>query len=388
MESFSLLKYWRGGGGGATVAAAIRSSTPAPSSATTVAAAVIRPSSATTDDGGGDDDEGPFFDLEFAALPADDGSSGESQGEVDEGEFNFELSSVGSGGAGGGGGGAGEGIRAEGFTPSDDLFFKGKLVPLDSSSIVIAASDSDNKPHFPAVSLLKSATKFRVFLPGLRKPKTTSAESNGAPVAVMATGSPKPPPQQQQQQSRFFVKFKVDEVPIVSLFTRDNSSRNSSTNRASKPPTEETTATTTAAAVEAEEKRFAREVLQKYRNMIKPLYVRASRKHGEKPKLPAEPAPPKAAAGPGEGEPGEAAPALGPAASASGNKSLPAGLRVVGKRLGKSWSASAAVAAVPSPPPQRRDDSLLEQQDGIQSAIAHCKRSFTAPEKGTRPTTF
>jgi hypothetical protein len=46
------------------------------------------------------------------------------------------------------------------------------------------------------------------------------------------------------------------------------------------------------------------------------------------------------------------------------------------------------VAAAPSPPPpspgapQRRDDSLLQLQDGIQSAIAHCKRSFNA-SKGT-----
>ncbi|MQM18186.1 hypothetical protein Taro_051171 [Colocasia esculenta] len=58
---------------------------------------------------------------------------------------------------------------------------------------------------------------------------------------------------------------------------------------------------------------------------------------------------------------------------------LPAGLRVVCKHIGKSRSASAAIAAVPSPPPtlaRRWDDSLLQQQDGIQSAIAHCKMSF------------
>jgi hypothetical protein len=78
--------------------------------------------------------------------------------------------------------------------------------------------------------------------------------------------------------------------------------------------------------------------------------------------------------------------------------SVPAGLKQVCKRLGKSRSASSAVAAAPSPPsagtttpqqqaaaapPQRRDDSLLQVQDGIQSAIAHCKRSFNASSKGT-----
>lgn len=51
-------------------------------------------------------------------------------------------------------------------------------------------------------------------------------------------------------------------------------------------------------------------------------------------------------------------------------------------RLRKSRSASAtqvsAAAAAPyqSPPSTRRDDSLVEKQDGIASAIAHCKESF------------
>ncbi|MCI56726.1 putative membrane-associated kinase regulator 2, partial [Trifolium medium] len=63
-----------------------------------------------------------------------------------------------------------------------------------------------------------------------------------------------------------------------------------------------------------------------------------------------------------------------------GTLPLPAGLRVVCKRLGKSRSAS---SATPSPdatavPSRRRDDSIVQQQDGIQSAILHCKSSFNA----------
>ncbi|KAL6848868.1 hypothetical protein ACP4OV_021451 [Aristida adscensionis] len=52
----------------------------------------------------------------------------------------------------------------------------------------------------------------------------------------------------------------------------------------------------------------------------------------------------------------------------------PRGLR----RLRKSRSASAAVtvASSASLPPSRRDDSLIEKQDGIASAIAHCKESL------------
>ncbi|OEL17292.1 hypothetical protein BAE44_0021689 [Dichanthelium oligosanthes] len=47
-------------------------------------------------------------------------------------------------------------------------------------------------------------------------------------------------------------------------------------------------------------------------------------------------------------------------------------------RLQKSRSASAAQvsAAAQSPAPARRDDSLVEKQDGIASAIAHCKESL------------
>ncbi|CAN6336676.1 unnamed protein product [Urochloa humidicola] len=45
------------------------------------------------------------------------------------------------------------------------------------------------------------------------------------------------------------------------------------------------------------------------------------------------------------------------------------------RRLRKSRSASAAVALTATAP-SRRDDSLAEKQDGIASAIAHCKESL------------
>lgn len=44
------------------------------------------------------------------------------------------------------------------------------------------------------------------------------------------------------------------------------------------------------------------------------------------------------------------------------------------RQLGKSRSASAAVGAMS--PVKRLDESLQVQQDGIQSAILHCKKSF------------
>ena len=48
--------------------------------------------------------------------------------------------------------------------------------------------------------------------------------------------------------------------------------------------------------------------------------------------------------------------------------------RSVRRQLGKSRSASATVGAMS--PVKRLDESLQVQQDGIQSAILHCKKSF------------
>ncbi|GJM93854.1 hypothetical protein PR202_ga10446 [Eleusine coracana subsp. coracana] len=67
-------------------------------------------------------------------------------------------------------------------------------------------------------------------------------------------------------------------------------------------------------------------------------------------------------------------------------------LSKISSRLRKSRSAPVAAAHHnQSPPPARRDDTLVEKQDGIASAIAHCKESFhrgthssCAPKGGRR----
>ncbi|RRT61596.1 hypothetical protein B296_00044094, partial [Ensete ventricosum] len=466
MDSFGFLKYLRSGGNATSPAMDdAAAATEANNAGATIATSVLLPSDDTEedDDDDHDQDEGPFFDLEFAAVTDDGGGVGEeekngsevdldgaeAEGEEEEREFNFAVSSDGSGG---GDGGDGHGFDT--FSPShDDLFFKGKLVPFDASSIVIAAaaaaSEADPKPQFHA-SFLRTATKFRVFLLGLRKPKPTPAEPNAAAVADAEAPAPVPaeapapaateaaasPKKQLPHQNKFFIKFKVVEAPIVSFFARDSSSRSGGSGssapkplpsadeatvagvaateaeekkllkevlqkylnkikpRLPPPPTEES-AIACAAAAEAEEKKLVKEVVQKYINKIKPLYVRVSRRYAERLRLagqlpPAEAVAEEATTGEGEETDAEAEiavpqprPPTTTVAAAGGGKSLVAGLRVVCKRLGKSRSASSAVEAIPSPPPSRRDDSLLQQQDGIQSAIAHCKRSFTAAEQGT-----
>ncbi|XP_042023322.1 probable membrane-associated kinase regulator 2 [Salvia splendens] len=133
------------------------------------------------------------------------------------------------------------------------------------------------------------------------------------------------------------VKFKVDEVkgPLISLFARDCS--------ISEDP-----------VTNSDSEKLGKEILHKYLNILKPLYVRV-----EKMKFSGQlRAPPEMAK-----------------SGFRSNTNLQAGIKVVRKHLGKSRSTSAA-AAVVSPPGNRRDDSLLEVQDGILGAILHCKRSF------------
>ncbi|RWW80353.1 hypothetical protein BHE74_00011306 [Ensete ventricosum] len=378
MEFLRLLAHGKRGGGAKrafinTVAAA----------ATSIATTVLRPNS---DDGGGDsEDEGPFFDLEFA-LPlreqnrlyrekqqqfSSDTESydeeDEEEEEAEEEEFDLMVSPDRCR--------YGRGCSSR----SEDLFFKGRLVPLEPSSLrdLAASEPKASKPQVTAF-LLKSAAKFRVLRLGFHR-KSNSASTQSNPVASPATTSPSP---KQQHQNKFSVKFKVEETPLASLFTRDSSSRSSSSSRSVRFYADDGLPT-------SEARKLPKDVLQRYISKIKPLYINISKRYGGKLRFSG----PLRSAGAWKvrpaGEGGEASGGgqLKEPASAAGtvagslksqDGTIPAGLKVVCRRLRKSRSASAAVASVRSPTlaTGRRDDSLLEQQDGIQSAIAHCKRSF------------
>ncbi|XP_020099026.1 probable membrane-associated kinase regulator 2 [Ananas comosus] len=361
METLSLLKYWHG--------AAAAS---APIVTATATAAAVETDENHNDDE--EDDEGSFFDLEFA-VPADEdavdreSSAAESDDEA-EGEFNFDVS--------------GEGPRSGALSPSDDIFFKGgKLVQLEPPSVVIAPSDSDPKPQLP-ISLLKSATKLRVFMLGLRKSRSAAADEPDGGAAAPAATSPK-----HQGPSKFFVRFKVEEVPIVSLFTRDNSSRVSASKEA-KP----------AEDAAAEETRFAKEAVKRYLSKIKPLYVRVSKRYTEKLRFATHPRSGGSAAaaaaarivagGEGDETDGEAegagpAPPPHTALVACGVKgpraSVPAGLRVVCKRLGKSRSASAAAEAAPARRSRSRSQRPPLSSGGATTRFSSSRTASRAPSR-------
>lgn len=392
MESFSLLKYWKGGGvagvsfAGDAIASVQTTTTP-------VTVVSDQPSESDEEDNA---DGGSFFDLEFT-VP--DENNGNFEGEIDDiicleeneeekdestesdddqsdgendTEVKFTFSSASSG----------DGVDPNvSLSPSDDLFFKGRLVPL---------SEPNSKPS----SLLKSATKstkFRVLMLKLKK----STKSNVSEKVKPDESAPENPKQrtekekEKKKQSKlpgkfFSVKFKVEVVPIMSLFTKDNNSKivNNKTQKKNDK-------------LGQDERGFSKEALQKYLKKVKPLYVRVSKRYGEKLGFPGHLSLLGVAKSPPAANSKVEAPKVSEAPRRRNVRthkqvSLPARLRVVRKHLGKSKSASSAVAvaassavalAASSPGPvvsKRRDYSLLQQQDGIQSAIMHCKRSFKA----------
>ncbi|KAJ6388594.1 hypothetical protein OIU77_027035 [Salix suchowensis] len=185
----------------------------------------------------------------------------------------------------------------------------------------------------------------------------------------------------------------------MSLFARE-SSKSIKSSQQKQDSAEESTASAAGGAFSDEKQKFSKDVMQKYLKKVKPLYIRVSKRYGEKLKFSGQlnsgsglkpcnaPSPSTVAQKPASADNGgkEKESAEAPTVAVSSLKGLkpgnmPAGLRVVCKHLGKSRSASSAVVAAAPPVPvlsNRRDDSLLQQQDGIQSAILHCKRSFNA----------
>lgn len=264
------------------------------------------------------------------------------------------------------------------MSPSDDLFFKGRLVPeadTDTDTDIIPKPVSKSQKLRVLMLKLKKSTK-------LSAVKLAESEENVAQDVKCLKLDKEETKEQSKQSAKFFtVKFKVEEVPVLSMFTRDNSSKVVS-NKLNKENVEKST------IIEEEEKVFSKDMVNKYLKKVKPLYVRVSKRYGEKLGFSGH----LSLAGAmkaGTGTPKVSELSQGDSTQLRNVKSLkqgisfPGKLRVVRKQLGKSKSASSTVTAAADSPPvvmvaKRRDDSLLQQQDGIQSAIMHCKRSFKA----------
>ncbi|MBA0778298.1 hypothetical protein Gotri_006175 [Gossypium trilobum] len=90
-----------------------------------------------------------------------------------------------------------------------------------------------------------------------------------------------------QQEHVFTVKFKVEEVPIMFLFSKDNG-------KSQKQQSSDDSI--------SDEKRFSKYVMQRYLKQVKPLYVKVSRRYGEKLRFSGHLNPPSTAAKESVGE--------------------------------------------------------------------------------------
>ncbi|XP_015878318.3 membrane-associated kinase regulator 5 isoform X2 [Ziziphus jujuba] len=293
-----------------------------------------------------DDEEDSFFDLELNAPDFDskeNDSVGNNNAEKTEDTkgfgFNEEKTKSSDKTAG----------KRELFSPKPtislsaaDPISKRKILPLEPIS----------KPQSP-IALLRSAPKFRVLM--FKKPKSTATKKTEKTGEAEAYSILTETQRKQKQEGKLStVKFNVEEDSNISKLNRESSLRRIGSKLLQNQSSDDSTRTE------------RKDILQKYLKLIKPLYAKASKRYGEKMKF--------------QSDLSVASPWSSPVPAASmcslkdkqGN--IPAGIRDVCKHLGKSKSASAVSATVPT---NRRDDSLLQQHDGIQSAILHYSSSLS-----------
>ncbi|XAR71680.1 hypothetical protein NMG60_11018065 [Bertholletia excelsa] len=269
------------------------------------------------------DDEDSFFDLEFPVPSCN------KKGENDAIDTSVRASDS-----------------------DDDLYYDlptkdgevGSSFAQSTNDVVfreVLGLETGSKPQSP-ISFPRSPAKLRVFML-FKKPRMEKTETT---VNVSAT------PKQNTPNSQ------VEEVPVYSLLARVNSSRSRFRKQNSK---------------HVSAKLIPKDLVCKYLKLIKPIYIRASKRFSDKVKISDDIATTSSPLSSLATSPAKLA------EEKQGNRQVPA-LRVVYRpcrQLGKSRSASSAVGIMP-PAPARRDDSLLQQHDGIQSAILHCKRSYNS----------
>ncbi|EYU40053.1 hypothetical protein ABFS82_05G107400 [Erythranthe guttata] len=308
MEAFALLKYWRPiGGGDATHSTGDTTFNPRATRNTTTAVLFS--------------EEDPYFDLEF--TPPTDYDTGEAAGD--------SPAETESGSSAAAAAAADEELSDHENSDEEEEENEVKYaITSDERNVIISPSSiiniSEENTKLPA-SLLKSATKFRVLLLKLKKTKSFNRSEEKTVVG---------------NNNNLFLEFDVDEDkgPLISLFARDNNSKDLSNER---------------------------NLVQKYLKMIKPKVKFSGEATGG------------CRSSDGAGGVSQL-PEVGSNAKSHHQKR---GVEVVRKHLGKSRSSSAMLAAAPPPgSDRRRDDSLLQQEDGIQGAILHCKRSFNATRDG------
>ncbi|KAL2227012.1 probable membrane-associated kinase regulator 2 [Sesamum indicum] len=234
--------------------------------------------------------------------------------------------------------------KRDGASKKDSQFLES---PRD---VFLSKNDSSNSKPLSPVAILRSAPKFKVFMLGFKKSskcektESSNGELKASPLNQLSKSS------KLGQSNRFSVKCRVADVPVAPVFARDNSLR-------SKMLKESIEYEASSDVLSSEKS------VPKYLKLIKPFYGKASKKTKSTDSVTPSSSPVTAPVN------------LSPKMFSEGSRI--GSFKIVTRNLGKSRSASAAVGVVP-PLVRRRDDSLLEQHDGIQGAILHCKKSYNS----------
>lgn len=322
-------------------------------------------------------DDAQYFDIDISVpvAPADTtptSSPKENQSE-DEFAFNFFNHSANSANPN------------HCISRADNLFYHGQLLPLqliptplqhdiDVKNIHALLHSSSNVParvktHF--LRLLKTAPKLKIYLFGFRKLAKHGMEllSPSAEYTGAGTGMDSPVP----NQNRFLtVKFKMEEVPQVSLFTRDNfmnAKRDDNNRWFQKKPESFDDGDGQIYQNKHTNKKQAKEIVGKYVKKIKPLYVQISQRGNEKIR-----SRDVEEAGFKYGVKNERCQVSGTREKQTSFSYFSGMLKMVYKHLGKGKQPP-SVMQQQLPNYCRSESTSMEVQSIIQEAIAHCKQS-------------
>ncbi|XP_057427916.1 membrane-associated kinase regulator 5 [Lotus japonicus] len=310
MDALNFLKFWR--------SATVTTTTTSTSTSTVAPHLVVETDSES-------DEEDSFFDLELTVRDYDNKENNNNNKSLCSNVSDFSTKTT-----------------TLPLSPKEQPISKRKVLPMEPIS----------KPQSP-ISILRSAPSFRIsmFRRGKRMQKTE--EPTKTECETM---------KDQKKETRVFavkLNMNMEDFNYSPALSRDNSTRSFGSKVRSFQSSEE-----------QKPERFSKEVLQKYLKLIKPLYVKVSKRYTDKAKFT------------GEGF-AAASPSSSPSVSSVSSRrekqgSFPVGMRVVSKHLGKRRSAGTVVGV--NSPANRSNDSVQQHDDGIQSAILHCKRSFNSRE--------
>ncbi|XP_010442832.1 PREDICTED: probable membrane-associated kinase regulator 5 [Camelina sativa] len=195
----------------------------------------------------------------------------------------------------------------------------------NKSKILPFVDIATTKPQQSPTTLLKSGQKFRAF--SFKKSTTTMTKK-------------------EENNRSLNMRFRTDDETMTSFRKTSSIAR--------LQQTDDTTFDGSVSPVSSSSSSSKR-----FFSLIKPLYTKTTKKQSSSSGVSSS----------------ITSPTSSPAGREKQRSNLPSGIRSVRRQLGKSRSASSAIGGM-SPANRVVDESFQVQQDGIQSAILHCKKSF------------